>query len=70
LNSRGQTVVTVRGYNLQGASVAIGSVAVFALLENTSTLIKFIVPVGTDCAKIIVSTTGGFTESAKTLHLD
>ena len=70
LNSRGQTVVTVRGYNLQGASVAIGSVAVFALQENTSTLIKFIVPVGTDCAKIIVSTTGGVTESAKTLHLD
>lgn len=70
LNSRGQTVVTVRGYNLQGASVAIGSVSVFALLENTSTLVKFIVPVGTDCDKIIVSTTGGVTESAKTLHLD
>lgn len=69
-NSRGQTVVTVRGYNLQGATVAVGSVAVYALLENTSTLVKFIVPVGTDCAKIIVSTTGGVTESAKTLHLD
>ena len=62
--------MTVKGTNLLDATVAIGSVPVFVLLENTATLLQFIVPGGADCAKIIVSTIGGVTESTKTLHLD
>ena len=69
-NSQGEIVVTVKGTNLLDATVAIGSVPVFVLLENTATLLQFIVPGGADCAKIIVSTIGGVTESTKTLHLD
>ena len=69
-NSQGEIVVTVKGTNLLNATVAIGSVPVFVLLENTATMLQFIVPGGADCAKIIVSTVGGVTESAKTLHLD
>ena len=69
-NSLGEIVVTVKGSNLLDATVAIGSVPVFTLLQNTATLLQFVVPGGADCAKIIVRTTGGVTESAKTLHLD
>ncbi len=69
-NSQGEIVVTVRGTNLLDATVAIGSVPVFVLLENTATMLQFIVPGGADCAKVIVSTIGGVTESTKTLHLD
>jgi hypothetical protein len=69
-NRLGEIVVTVKGSNLLDATVAIGSVPVFTLLENTATLLQFVVPGGADCAKIIVRTTGGVTESAKTLHLD
>ena len=69
-NSQGEIVVTVKGTNLLDATVAIGSVPVFVLLENTATMLQFIVPGGADCAKIIVSTIGGVTESTKTLHLD
>ena len=69
-NSQGEIVVTVKGTNLLDATVAIGSVPVFVLLDNTATTLQFIVPGGADCAKIIVSTIGGVTESTKTLHLD
>ena len=69
-NSQGEIVVTVKGTNLLDATVAIGSVPVFVLLENAATMLQFIVPGGADCAKIIVSTIGGVTESTKTLHLD
>ena len=62
--------MTVRGSNLLDGSVAIGSVPVFTLLQNTATLLQFVVPGGADCAKIIVRTSGGVTESAETLHLD
>jgi hypothetical protein len=69
-NDQGEIVVTVKGTNLLDATVAIGSVPVVVLLENAATMLQFIVPGGADCAKIIVSTIGGVTESTKTLHLD
>ena len=69
-NSQGEIIVTVKGTNLLDATVAIGSVPVFVLLDNTATMLQFIVPGGAECAKIIVSTIGGVTESNKTLHLD
>lgn len=69
-DSQGGTVVTVNGSYLQGASIMIGSVPVSDIRINTPKQIQFLVPKEAVCGKIFVWTTGGETESAKTLHLD
>lgn len=70
VNSQGEIVVTVKGSYLSNATIAIGSAAVYKVLENTATSLQFVVPKGIDCAKIFVTTFGGTAISVKILHLD
>ena len=64
---KGVTVVSVKGTNLLGATVTIGSVAVTLSAGATATSFKFVVPAGASTGKINVTTAGGTVSSATNL---
>ena len=64
---KGVTVVSVKGTNLLGATVTVGSVAVTLSAGATATSFKFVVPAGASTGKINVTTAGGTVSSATNL---
>ena len=67
---KGVTLVTVKGTNLTGATVTIGSTPVTLSTPATSTSLKFTIPAGTTSGKISVTTGGGSATSASTLTIN
>ena len=64
---KGVTLVTVRGTNLTGATVTLGSVQVTLASGANSTSFKFIIPSSAVTGKITVTTAGGSVTSANNL---
>ncbi len=64
---KGVTLVTVRGTNLTGATVTLGSVQVTLAAGANSTSFKFIVPSSAVTGKITVTTGGGTVTSTNNL---
>ena len=64
---KGVAVVTVKGTNLLGATVTVGSVAVTLSAGATATSFKFVIPAGASTGKINVTTAGGTVISATNL---
>lgn len=64
---KGVAVVTVKGTNLLGATVTVGSVAVTLSAGATATSFKFVIPAGASTGKINVTTAGGTVSSATNL---
>jgi hypothetical protein len=64
---KGVAVVTVKGTNLLGATVTVGSVAVTLSAGATATSFKFVIPAGAVTGKINVTTGGGTAISTATL---
>jgi len=64
---KGVTLVSVRGTNLTGATVTLGSVQVTLAAGANSTSFKFIVPSGAVTGKITVTTGGGTATSTNNL---
>ena len=64
---KGVAVVTVKGTNLLGATVTVGSVAVTLSAGATATSFKFVVPAGASTGKINVTTAGGTASSTANL---
>jgi hypothetical protein len=67
---KGVTVVTVKGTNLTGATVKIGSTSVTVSAGASSTSLKFVIPAGATSGKITVTTGGGSAISASTLAIN
>ena len=67
---KGLTLVTVKGTNLTGATVTIGSTPVTLSPGATSTSLKFVIPAGATSGKITVTTGGGSATSASTLTIN
>lgn len=67
---KGVTVVTVRGTNLTGATVTIGSTPVTVSAGASSTSLKFVIPAGATSGKISVTTGGGSATSSSTLTIN
>ena len=64
---KGVTVVTLKGTNLLGATVTIGSTSVTVSDGATSTSLKFVIPAGAATGKINVTTAGGSASSSASL---
>jgi len=64
---KGVAIVTVKGTNLLGATVKVGSVAVTLSAGATATSFKFVIPAGAATGKINVTTAGGTASSAASL---
>lgn len=64
---KGVAVVTVKGTNLLGATVTVGSVAVTLSAGATATSFKFVIPAGASTGKINVTTAGGTASSSANL---
>jgi hypothetical protein len=64
---KGVAVVTVKGTNLLGATVTVGSVAVTLSAGATATSFKFVIPAGAVTGKINVTTAGGTASSTANL---
>jgi len=64
---KGVAVVTVKGTNLLGATVTVGSVAVTLSAGATATSFKFVIPAGASTGKINVTTAGGTASSTANL---
>ncbi len=62
-------VVSVKGTNLLGATVTIGSTSVTVSAGATATLLKFVIPAGATTGKINVTTAGGTVSSATNLTI-
>ena len=62
-------VVSVKGTNLLGATVTIGSTSVTVSAGATATLLKFVIPAGATTGKINVTTAGGTASSATNLTI-
>jgi hypothetical protein len=67
---KGSTVVSVKGTNLTGATVTIGSTAVTVSAGATPTSLKFTIPAGATTGKINVTTAGGTASSAANLTVN
>jgi len=67
---KGVTLVTVKGTNLSGATVTIGSTPVTISAGATSTSLKFTIPSGAISGKITVTTGGGSVTSTSTLTIN
>jgi hypothetical protein len=67
---KGVTVVTVKGTNLTGATVTIGSTPVTLSAGASSTSFKFVIPAGATSGKITVTTGGGSVSSSSTLTIN
>ncbi len=67
---KGATVVSVKGTNLTGATVTIGSTPVTVSAGASSTSLKFVIPAGATSGKITVTTGGGSATSASTLTIN
>lgn len=67
---KGVTVVTLKGTNLLGATVTIGSTAVTVSAGATSTSLKFVIPAGATSGKVNVTTGGGSASSAASLTIN
>jgi hypothetical protein len=67
---KGSTVVSVKGTNLTGATVTIGSTAVTVSAGATATSLKFTIPAGATTGKINVTTAGGTASSAANLTVN
>ena len=67
---KGVTVVSVKGTNLTGATVTIGSTPVTVSAGASSTSLKFVIPAGATSGKITVTTGGGSVTSASTLTIN
>jgi len=67
---KGVTLVTVKGTNLTGATVTIGSTPVTLSAPATSTSLKFTIPTGATSGKITVATGGGSATSASSLTIN
>jgi len=63
------TAVSVKGTNLLGATVTIGSTSVTVSAGATATLLKFVIPAGATTGKINVTTAGGTASSATNLTI-
>jgi len=66
----GLTVVTVKGTNLNGATVTIGSTPVTLSAGATSTSLKFTIPAGATSGRITVTTGGGSATATSTLTIN
>ena len=64
---RGVTLVTVKGTNLLGATVTVGTTQVTVASGASSTSLKFVVPAGASSGRITVTTAGGSAISTATL---
>ncbi|MEY4418474.1 MAG: hypothetical protein RIQ88_912 [Actinomycetota bacterium] len=64
---KGVATVTVKGTNLLGATVTIGSTAVTLGSGATATSFKFVIPAGASTGRITVTTAGGTVTSTATL---
>ncbi len=64
---KGVSVVTVKGTNLLGATVTVGSTQVTVSSGATATTLKFVIPAGAVTGKINVTTAGGTASSANNL---
>ena len=64
---KGVAIITVKGTNLLGATVTVGSVAVTLSAGATATSFKFVIPTGAATGKINVTTAGGTASSAASL---
>jgi hypothetical protein len=67
---KGVTLVTVKGTNLTGATVTIGSTPVTLSAGATSTSLKFTIPAGATSGKITVTTGGGAATTSSTLTIN
>ena len=67
---KGVTLVNVKGTNLTGATVTIGSTPVTLSAGATSTSLKFTIPAGATSGKITLTTGGGSATSASTLTIN
>jgi cytochrome b involved in lipid metabolism len=67
---KGVTLVTVKGTNLTGATVAIGATPVTISAGATSTSLKFTIPTGAASGKITVTTGGGSATSSSSLTIN
>jgi ribosomal protein L7Ae-like RNA K-turn-binding protein len=64
---KGVAVVTVKGTNMLGATVTVGSTSVTVNSGSTATTLKFVIPAGASTGKINVTTAGGTVSSATSL---
>ncbi|NBR55184.1 MAG: hypothetical protein EBT82_04365 [Micrococcales bacterium] len=64
---KGVTLVSVKGANLSGATVTVGSTQVTVAAGSTATLLKFVIPAGAATGKITVTTAGGSATSTASL---
>lgn len=64
---KGVAIVTVKGTNLLGATVTVGSVAVTLSAGASATSFKFVIPAGAVTGKINVTTPGGSASSTANL---
>jgi len=67
---KGLTLVTLKGTNLTGATVTIGSTPVTLSAGATSASLKFVIPAGATSGKITVTTAGGSATSTSTLTIN
>jgi len=56
---KGTTLVSVKGTNLLGATVTVGSTQVTVAAGSTATLLKFVIPANASTGRITVTTAGG-----------
>ncbi len=64
---KGVAIVTVKGTNLTGATVTVGSTTVTLSAGANSTSFKFVIPAGASTGKINVTTAGGTVSSSTNL---
>ena len=64
---KGVAIITVKGTNLAGATVTLGSTPVTLSAGANSTSFKFVIPAGATTGKINVTTAGGTVSSANNL---
>lgn len=64
---KGVAIVTVKGTNLTGATVTVGSTSVTLSAGANSTSFKFVIPAGASTGKINVTTAGGTVSSSTNL---
>jgi len=64
---KGVAVVTVKGTNMLGATVTVGSTSATVNSGSTATTLKFVIPAGASTGKINVTTAGGTVSSTTSL---
>jgi len=64
---KGVAVVTVKGTNMLGATVTVGSTSATVNSGSTATTLKFVIPAGASTRKINVTTAGGTVSSTTSL---